>query len=61
MTLDRYHNGIEKDWEGKVFDWSIYEWEEAHMGDFFFMIREGEDECAGIVFRGVFESETIRR
>lgn len=57
MTKDIYHNGLEQNWDGSVSDWSIYEWEEAHKGDYFFMLREGEDECAGIIFRGIFESE----
>ena len=37
-------------------NWSIYEWEEAHEGDRFFMLRTGDD-LAGIVFNGVFTSE----
>lgn len=57
MTLDGYSKCFENDWQNRVFDWSIYEWQAAHKGDVFFMIREGQDESAGIVFRGVFESE----
>ena len=34
-------------------DWSIAEWEEARMGDFFYMLRTGDDK-AGIVFCGQF-------
>lgn len=34
-------------------DWSIYDWQEAHRGDFFYMLRTG-DENAGIVFSGQF-------
>lgn len=34
-------------------DWSIAEWEEARKGDFFYMMRTGDDQ-AGIVFYGVF-------
>lgn len=34
-------------------DWSIYEWEEARRGDFFYMLRTG-DYKAGIVFSGQF-------
>ena len=34
----------------------MYEWENAHKGDRFFMLRTGDDK-AGIVFRGVFTSE----
>ena len=34
-------------------DWSIYEWQEARRGDFFYMMRTGDDK-AGIVFSGQF-------
>jgi len=34
-------------------NWSIYEWEEARRGDFFYMMRTGDDK-AGIVFSGQF-------
>ena len=37
-------------------NWSIYEWEEAHKGDRFFMLRTGDDK-AGIVYRGEFLSD----
>ena len=37
-------------------DWSIYEWQEARRGDFFYMMRTGDDK-AGIVFRGQFLSD----
>ncbi len=37
-------------------DWSIYDWQDAKLGDFFFMVRVGKeseaDGTAGIVFRG---------
>ena len=36
-------------------DWSIYEWQEARRGDFFYMMRTGDDK-AGIVFVGQFLS-----
>lgn len=56
VTLDDYHKGFEQNWKDNVFDWSIYEWEDAHMGDKFFMLRTGDDG-AGIVYRGEFRSE----
>ena len=34
-------------------NWSIYEWEEARRGDYFYMLRTG-DYKAGIVFSGQF-------
>ena len=55
----------EKDYEACVsnmehgmfrINWSIYDWEEARRGDFFFMMRVGDDK-AGIVFSGQFLSD----
>ena len=37
-------------------NWSIYEWQEARRGDFFYMMRTGDDK-AGIVFNGQFLSD----
>ena len=37
-------------------NWSIREWEEARRGDFFYMLRTGEEK-AGIVFSGQFTSD----
>lgn len=37
-------------------NWSVYEWEKAHKGDHYYMLRTGDDK-AGIVFRGVFTSD----
>ena len=37
-------------------NWSIREWEEARRGDFFYMLRTG-DEKAGVVFSGQFTSD----
>ena len=37
-------------------NWSIYDWEEARRGDFFHMMRVGDDK-AGIVFSGQFISD----
>jgi len=44
--------------KGDVFfmDWSIREWEEARRGDYFYMMRVGDDK-AGIVFNGQFLSD----
>ena len=38
------------------FNWSIYEWGKAHLGDRFFMVRVGEGKT-GIVMSGIFTSE----
>ena len=37
-------------------NWSIYEWQEARRGDYFYMLRTGDDKT-GIVFRGQFLSD----
>ena len=37
-------------------NWSIYDWQEARRGDFFYMMRTGDDK-AGIVFSGQFLSD----
>lgn len=37
-------------------NWSIYDWQEARRGDFFYMMRTG-DEKAGIVFNGQLISD----
>ena len=37
-------------------NWSIYDWQEARRGDFFYMMRTGDDK-AGIVFCGQFLSD----
>ena len=52
------HNHIDSiphidDWE---FNWSIHEWEKAHKGDRFFMVRVGEGKT-GIVMSGIFISK----
>jgi hypothetical protein len=52
------HNHIDSiahidDWE---FNWSVYEWEKAHEGDRFYLVRVGEGKT-GIVMSGVFTSE----
>ena len=37
-------------------NWSIYDWQEARRGDFFYMMRTGDDK-AGIVFTGQLLSD----
>lgn len=54
------HNHIDSiahidNWE---FNWSVYEWEKAHNGDRFFMVRVGDGNGnTGIVMSGIFISE----
>ena len=38
------------------FNWSVYEWEKAKMGDRFYMVRVG-DGNTGIVMSGIFTSQ----
>lgn len=41
-------------------NWSIYDWQEARRGDFFYMMRTGDDK-AGIVFSGQFITDPYPR
>lgn len=56
FKLEHYRQAMADRPDGFAFDWSVYEWEEAHEGDRYYMLRTGDDK-AGIVFRGVFTSE----
>lgn len=56
FTLDSYRDAISKFPDGFRMDWSIYDWEEAHNGDRYYMVRVGEGNT-GIVFLGEFLSE----
>lgn len=44
---------------GEEFDWSICEWQEAHKGDRFFMVRVGEGNT-GLFAAGRFTSEPYK-
>lgn len=46
-------------WNEDDFDWSIYEWQKAHRGDRFFMVRVG-DGNTGIMAAGRFTSEPYK-
>ncbi len=57
FTLKDYEKCVENRMHGMFrMNWSIREWEEARRGDFFYMLRTG-DEKAGIVFSGQFTSD----
>lgn len=56
FTLDAYHDALERFHGDFAMDWSIYEWENAHKGDTFYMLAVG-DGPTGVMFRGVFTSE----
>ena len=46
-------------WNEDDFDWSIYEWQKAHRGDRFIMVRVG-DGNTGIMAAGRFTSEPYK-
>lgn len=54
--IDAFQAAREKWPDGFLGDWSIYEWENADMGDEYIMVRVG-DGPNGVVFHGVFRSE----
>ena len=56
FKLETYRKATTECPDGFGFDWSIFEWEEAHEGDRYYMLRTGDDK-AGIVWHGVFTSE----
>ncbi len=56
FKLDDYRKATTECPDGFGFDWSIYEWDDAHENDRYYMLRTG-DENAGIVWRGIFTSE----
>ena len=55
VTMD-YHLYCIENFDEEPFDWSVYEWEKAHEGDRFYLVRVGEGKT-GIVMSGVFTSE----
>ena len=56
FKLETYREATTECPNGFGFDWSIYEWEEAHEGDRYYMLRTGDDK-AGIVWHGIFTSD----
>lgn len=57
FKLDDYRDVLSKYPDGfSGMNWSVYEWEKAHKGDHYYMLRTGDNK-AGIVFRGVFTSD----
>lgn len=55
VTMD-YHLYCIENFDEEQFNWSVYEWEKAHIGDRFYLVRVGEGKT-GIVMSGVFTSE----
>lgn len=56
FTIDRYIDATTQCPDGFYLNWSIYEYEQAHRGDIYYMLRTGDDK-AGIYFMGEFYSE----
>lgn len=56
FKLENYREAMSQCPDGFAFDWSIYEWEDAHEGDRYYMLRTGDDK-PGIVWHGVFTSD----
>lgn len=54
ISIQDHVDGIQMIHTG-YFNWSVYEWEKAKMGDRFYMIRVGEGNT-GVVMSGVFTS-----
>lgn len=61
-TMERLDNDMAEWAEGywsDDFDWSVFEWQKAHKGDRFFMVRVGEGNT-GIFAAGRFTSEPFK-
>ncbi len=58
FTLDDYRDFMTKYPKGFRINWSVYEWQEAHEGDTYYMVRVGEGNT-GLVFFGDFLSEPV--
>ena len=46
-----------KNLDGEWFNWSVWDWKEAHEGDMFYLIKCGGEGPNGIVMQGHFTSE----
>ena len=56
FKLETYREATTQCPDGFGLNWSIYEWQQAKEGDFYYMVRVGDDK-AGIFFRGEFRSD----
>lgn len=57
LTAEGYEDCLANSVHGMFrINWSIFDWQEARRGDFFYMLRVGDDK-AGIVFSGQFISD----
>lgn len=55
VKMEDHLEGLRNIWVDD-FNWSVYEWEKAEMGDRFYLVRVGEGNT-GIVMSGVFSSQ----
>ena len=55
VTEDGFVDGMIEMFEG-WFNWSVFEWEKAKMGDRFYLVRVGDGANTGVVMSGVFGS-----
>ena len=46
-----------KNFDGEWFNWSVWDWKEAHEGDLFYLIKCGGEGPNGVVMQGHFVSE----
>lgn len=56
FKIEDYRGAMKAHPNGFYANWSVYEWENAHEGDRYYMIRVGEGNT-GIVFQGEFMTE----
>ena len=55
VKMDDHLAGLRNIW-ADYYNWSVYDWEKAQMGDRFYLVRVGEGNT-GIVMSGVFSSQ----
>jgi hypothetical protein len=60
FTLDDYRDALQRFDHEFFMNWSVWQHEEAHEGDIYFMLREGDGINPGIVFSGEFHSEPYK-
>ena len=59
VTEDGFVESMVEMYEG-WFNWSVFEWEKAKMGDRFYLVRVGDGEGTGVVMAGVFGSQPYK-
>lgn len=59
VTEDGFVESMVEMFEG-WFNWSVFEWEKAKMGDRFYLVRVGDGKGTGVVMAGVFGSQPYK-